>query len=290
MPELPEVETVRRGLEPILAGSAFMAVTARRPDLRFALPVNFARRLAGAGVLALGRRGKYLTADLSTGETLIMHLGMSGRFTVTPAGAGGALRPGGFPVARSTDPAHDHVTFNVEGRQGAARIDYNDPRRFGFMDLAPTATLEQSKHFRAMGPEPLGPLFTPAALRAALAGRKAPLKTALLDQSVVAGLGNIYVCEALWRARLSPGRAAARLTVAAAGRLHEAIQAVLTEAIAAGGSSLRDFAGSDGAPGYFQHKFSVYGRAGEPCLACGAPVRRFVQSGRSSFACHQCQK
>lgn len=290
MPELPEVETVRRGLEPFLAGSTITFVVARRPDLRFPLPGNFVRRLTGAGVNSLGRRGKYMMAGLSTGETLILHLGMSGRFTVVEPGAAMSNRPGDFHFAGSTNAAHDHVSITVEGPAGKARIDYNDPRRFGFMDLVATEALERSAHFAAMGPEPLGPQFTPATLQAALRGKKAPLKAALLDQSVVAGLGNIYVCEALWRARLSPRRAAGRVSQAAVVRLHGAIRTVLEEAIEAGGSSLRDFAASNGAPGYFQHRFSVYGREGQPCPACGAGIRRLVQSGRSSFACHKCQK
>lgn len=288
MPELPEVETVRRGLEPVMSGARIVSAVARRPDLRFPLPPDFARRLAGAEIYALGRRGKYMTAALSTGETLIMHLGMSGRFTVK--GGMAARRPGGFHFAGSTDPAHDHVILSVTGPSGGADIVYNDPRRFGFMDLASTAGLDRCVHFAGMGPEPLGGAFSAEALTSALKGKKSPLKQALLDQSVVAGLGNIYVCEALWRARLSPRRQAGRISAAAAGRLHGAILAVLREAIDAGGSSLRDFAASDGALGYFQHRFSVYGREGEPCPACGAPVRRFVQGGRSSFACGKCQK
>jgi formamidopyrimidine-DNA glycosylase len=256
--------------------------------LRFPLPPDFVRRLTGARISALGRRGKYLTAGLSTDETLIMHLGMSGRFSVT--GAQASRRPGNFHFAASTDPAHDHVIFEVAGGRGRARIIYNDPRRFGFMDLARTAALAQSPHFAAMGPEPLEEGFSASMLRDALAGRRAPLKTMLLDQSIVAGLGNIYVCEALWRSGLSPRRQAGRLSAEAAKRLHEAIRAVLGEAIDAGGSSLRDFAGSDGALGYFQHRFAVYDREGAPCRRCGAPVRRFAQSGRSTFACTKCQK
>jgi formamidopyrimidine-DNA glycosylase len=288
MPELPEVETVRRGLEPFMRGARFERVESRRPDLRFPLPENFAGRLVGAEIAGLGRRGKYLTADLSTGETLIMHLGMSGRFSVRAASAG--RRPGTFHYAGSADPAHDHVIFAVSGPAGQAEVIYNDPRRFGFMDLAPTAELVRCAHFDGMGPEPLGPAFTAKALRAALYGRTTPLKNALLDQSIVAGLGNIYVCEALWRARLSPRRQAGRLSGASAERLHAAIQTVLREAIDAGGSSLRDFAAADGGLGYFQHRFSVYDREGEPCPACGTKVRRFVQGGRSSFACGKCQK
>lgn len=288
MPELPEVETVRRGLEPFMRGARFERVEARRPDLRFPLPEKFAGRLVGAEINGLGRRGKYLTADLSTGETLIMHLGMSGRFSVRARSA--AQRPGTFHFAGSTDPAHDHVIFAVSGPAGPADILYNDPRRFGFMDLANTAELDRCAHFDSMGPEPLDPGFTAKALRAALIGRTAPLKNALLDQSIVAGLGNIYVCEALWRARLSPRRQAGRLSRPSAERLHAAIQAVLQEAIDAGGSSLRDFAAADGGLGYFQQRFAVYDREGEPCPACGAKVRRFVQGGRSSFACGKCQK
>lgn len=288
MPELPEVETVRRGLEPFLVGARVDRVEARRPDLRFPLPAGFTERLTGARMDALGRRGKYLIAALSTGETLIMHLGMSGRFTV--AAAGTARRPGDFHFAGAADPAHDHVTMEVTGDLGKARIVYNDPRRFGFMDLAPTEALERSTHFSGMGPEPLDEAFSAAMLKAALTGRRSPMKAALLDQTVVAGLGNIYVCEALWRAGVSPRRRSGRLSAATAARLHAAIRAVLLEAIEAGGSSLRDFAGSDGALGYFQHRFSVYDREGAPCPRCGAPVRRFVQSGRSTFACGKCQK
>ena len=288
MPELPEVETVRRGLEPYLAGATIVSVVARRPDLRFPLPQDFARRVCGATVKALRRRGKYILLPLSTGEALIMHLGMSGRFTVTNDAA--ARRHGDFHFARATNPAHDHVSIEVNGPAGLARIDYNDPRRFGFMDLAPTDTIEESKHFKGMGPEPLSEGFTAKVLHAALKGRAAPLKAALLDQSVVAGLGNIYVCEALWRAGLSPRRAAARVSGSAAGRLHQAVREVLEESIEAGGSSLRDFAASDGGLGYFQHRFSVYGRAGAPCPRCKGTVRRFPQSGRATFACGKCQR
>jgi formamidopyrimidine-DNA glycosylase len=288
MPELPEVETVRRGLQPFLSGARILKVELRRPDLRFPLPSDFARRLTGAAVDVLGRRGKYLLASLSTGETLVMHLGMSGRFTVT--GSAAVRRPGEFHFAGSTEVAHDHVAIEVQGPAGVARITYNDPRRFGFMDLVATDALSRSRHFEAMGPEPLGAGFTPDALKAALAGRKAPLKAALLDQAVVAGLGNIYVCEALWRAGLAPRRQAGRLSIASAVRLHAAIRSVLADAIEAGGSTLRDFANADGALGYFQHRFSVYDREGEPCLRCGAPVRRFAQAGRSTFACTKCQK
>lgn len=288
MPELPEVETVRRGLAPAMVGATFAKVVARRPDLRFPLPARFSERLCGARVDALGRRGKYLTAALSTDETLIMHLGMSGRFTVTAEKA--TRRPGDFHHANATDPAHDHVAFVLEGPGGRSRIDYNDPRRFGFMDLAPTASLETSPHFKGMGPEPMSDAFTPAALAAALKARSAPIKAALLDQGVVAGLGNIYVCEALFDAGVSPRRRSLSVGRGRLERLHQAIRATLAAAIEAGGSSLRDFAASDGALGYFQHRFKVYDREGAPCPLCAAPVRRIVQSGRSTFYCGKCQR
>ncbi len=288
MPELPEVETVRRGLAPALAGAVFSAVTVRRPDLRFPLPAGFARRLEGAQVETLGRRGKYLTAFLSSGETLIMHLGMSGRFSVSFGDR--RARPGDFHFAAPTDPVHDHVRFEVAGPQGDAAIVYNDPRRFGFMDLVATAALDRSSHFAAMGPEPLGPDFTPDALAVALHGRSAPIKAALLDQSVVAGLGNIYVCEALFEAGVSPRRKSSNVSKLASERLHAAIRMTLVRAIDAGGSSLRDFAGSDGALGYFQHRFKVYDREGEKCPGCSAAVRRIVQSGRSTYFCVKCQR
>ncbi|MFZ5616518.1 MAG: bifunctional DNA-formamidopyrimidine glycosylase/DNA-(apurinic or apyrimidinic site) lyase [Pseudomonadota bacterium] len=280
MPELPEVETVRRGLEPAMAGAVFVAVETRRKDLRFPLPANFARRLEGARVETLGRRGKYLTAALSSGETLVMHLGM----TEAAAGSGPLDR------AARPDPAHDHVSFWMKGPGGKTRIDYNDPRRFGFMDLVETATIDSSAHFGRMGPEPLSRDFTANAFREALKRRSAPLKAALLDQSVVAGLGNIYVCEALFEARLSPRRRASSLTGREADRLHSAICVTLAAAIEAGGSTLRDFAGSDGSLGYFQHRFRVYDREGEACPACAGPVSRIVQSGRSTFYCRKCQR
>jgi len=288
MPELPEVETVRRGLEPAMVGAVFRAVETRRPDLRFPLPPRFAGRLVGATVQSLGRRGKYLTAALSTGETLIMHLGMSGRFTIAASGAG--ARPGAFHHAAATDPAHDHIAFLMDGPGGFLRIDYNDPRRFGFMDLAASAALSSTSHFKDMGPEPTEDGFTPAMLAAALAARRAPVKAALLDQRVIAGLGNIYVCEALFAAGVSPRRPASTLSQTRIARLHGAIRATLAEAILAGGSSLRDFAASDGALGYFQHRFKVYDREGASCPVCKARVRRIVQAGRSTFYCGKCQR
>ena len=286
MPELPEVETVRRGLAPAMEGATFARVEARRPDLRFALPDNFITRLEGARVDSLDRRGKYLIAGLSTGEHLIMHLGMSGRFTVEEGAASG---PKTSLLAEACNPKHDHVVFHLQGPRPAT-VTYNDPRRFGFMDLAPMGGLEASRHFKTMGPEPLGNGFSPAALNAALKGRAAPIKAALLDQQVVAGLGNIYVSEALYRARISPRRKAASVAGSRGDRLYGAIIAVLRDAIEAGGSTLRDFAAADGALGYFQHRFDVYDREGEACRECGAVIRRLVQSGRSTFFCPACQR
>ncbi len=288
MPELPEVETVRRGLAPTLDGAVLRRVEARRPDLRFPFPAGFARRLAGARVQSLDRRGKFLVAPLSTGDALIMHLGMTGRFTVNDGQSG---QPGRFARNHDADPRHDHVVFHLETDAGTdAVITYNDPRRFGFMDLAPYAEIEKSSHFNGMGPEPLGNAFSAETLNAALKGRSTSIKAALLDQRVVAGLGNIYACEALFRARVSPKRRAASVAGRRGERLYAAIVAVLREAIEAGGSTLRDFAGADGVLGYFQHHFDVYGREGEACPACAAPVRRLVQSGRSTFFCSRCQR
>ena len=286
MPELPEVETVRRGLGPAMEGATLTRVETRRPDLRFPLPPRFAQRLEGARIGALDRRGKYLLAALSTGETLIMHLGMSGRFTVEDASA---RRPGGFAQAQECDPKHDHVVFHLEGAV-RSRVTYNDPRRFGFMDLAEPGGLDASRHFAGMGPEPLGNHFSPAVLNAALKGKAAPIKAALLDQRLVAGPGHIYVCEALYRARISPRRKAGSVAGLRGDRLHAAIVEVLRDAIEAGGSTLRDFAAADGALGYFQHRFDVYDREGRACRSCGGTIRRLVQAGRSSFYCPSCQR
>lgn len=289
MPELPEVETVRRGLAPLVEGARVRRIELRRPDLRFPFPEAFARRIEGAAVTALGRRGKYLLAALSSGETLVMHLGMTGRFSIDRDAAQGA-RPGDFYFTAAPDPRHDHVIFELETPAGPARVTFNDARRFGFMDLAPTASLAACVHFAGMGPEPLSDAFTEAAFNAALKDRRTPIKAALLDQGVVAGVGNIYACEALWRARISPRRAAASVAGKRAAQLRGAVRDVLSEAIEAGGSTLRDFAGSDGASGRFQHRFNAYDRAGEPCATCGAPVRRIVQAGRSTFYCGGCQR
>lgn len=292
MPELPEVETVRRGLAPAMEGARFLRVEARRPDLRFPLPADFAARLQGQTVTGLGRRAKYLLADLSSGEVLLMHLGMSGSFRVAKDGA--AATPGDFHYPRSEARAHDHVVFHMSS---GATVTFNDPRRFGFMDIAARADLAEHPLMRSLGPEPLGNAFDARLLAAACAGRTTSLKAALSDQRIVAGLGNIYVCEALHRAHLSPRRKASTLAARSgapsprAERLVEAIRAVLHEAIAAGGSSLRDHRRTDGELGDFQHDFRVYDRAGAPCptRGCGGAIRRIVQGGRSSFFCPRCQ-
>jgi len=286
MPELPEVETVRRGLAPVLVGARLARVEARRPDLRFPLPDGFVQRLTGARIERLDRRAKYLLATLDRDETLVMHLGMSGRFEIT--GVDAAARPGNFALAQPPDPKHAHIVFETEA---GARVTFYDPRRFGYMDLIETAALASHPWFAALGPEPLGCDFDAAYLAAAFAGRRAPVKAALLDQRLIAGLGNIYVCEALHRAGLAPERAAGSITRRKVEALVKAIRAVLAEAIEAGGSTLRDYASADGELGYFQHSFAVYGREGEACLkpGCKGHVERIVQSGRSSFACDRCQ-
>jgi formamidopyrimidine-DNA glycosylase len=293
MPELPEVETVRRGLEPAMVGARIVAVEQRRPDLRFPFPERFAERLQGQEVTSLGRRAKYLLADLSSGEVLIMHLGMSGRFLVNKNGM--SFTPGEFHVETGGERTHDHVVFRLSN---GATIIYNDARRFGFMDLVPRAGLAESRHFRDMGIEPLGNELSGATIARLFHARKAPLKAALMDQRLIAGLGNIYVCEALFRAGLHPEAPAGSLATSKgrprdkAHRLAQAIRDVLTEAVEAGGSTLRDYAQTDGSLGYFQHAFRVYDREGEPCVrpGCGGTVRRLVQSGRSTFFCASCQK
>jgi formamidopyrimidine-DNA glycosylase len=293
MPELPEVETVRRGLAPVLEGARFTRVEQRRPDLRFPFPEGFARRLKGRTVKQLNRRAKYLLACLDDGEVLAMHLGMSGRFVVEHGGA--ATMPGAFVHDAGEGAKHEHVVFTMSN---GAVIRYNDARRFGYMTLIAAGGMNAHPLFKGLGVEPLSPALTPEFLAKRASGRAQPLKALLLDQRVIAGLGNIYVCEALYRARLSPFRPAAVLATktgapsSAARRLAEAIRAVLTEAIAAGGSSLRDYRQADGSLGYFQHTFCVYGREGEPCLGrgCRGVVERVVQNGRSTFYCPSCQK
>lgn len=293
MPELPEVETVRRGLEPAMLGQVLARVEQRRPDLRFPLPEHFVERLTGRRVEGLSRRAKYLIADLDDGEALIMHLGMSGRFVVEASGTP-PTEPGAYYNEIGRHLQHDHVVFHLGS---GARVTYNDVRRFGFMDLLPRAELESSKHFAAMGIEPLGNELSGEVLAKLFAGKLAPLKAALLDQRLVAGLGNIYVCEALFRAGLHPEAAAGTITTPtgrpreAAHALAQIIREVLEEAVAAGGSTLRDFAHADGSLGYFQHRFKVYDREGDPCVTpgCGGLVKRLVQSGRSTFYCERCQ-
>ncbi|HEY1425599.1 MAG TPA: bifunctional DNA-formamidopyrimidine glycosylase/DNA-(apurinic or apyrimidinic site) lyase [Caulobacteraceae bacterium] len=290
MPELPEVETVRRGLEPVLAGARLARVEARRPDLRFPLPDGFVQRLTGARIERLERRAKYLLAPLDRDETLVMHLGMSGRFEIaagTPDAAA-RVRPGDFALAQPPDPKHAHIVFTTEA---GAVVTFYDPRRFGYMDLIATETLGQHPWFAGLGPEPVGCGFDAAYLVKAAAGRAAPIKNLLLDQRVIAGLGNIYVCEALHRAGIAPQRAAGTLPPRKLKALAAAIRDVLAEAIEAGGSTLRDYAAADGSLGYFQHRFRVYGREGEPCLraGCRGRIERIVQAGRSSFACSKCQ-
>jgi formamidopyrimidine-DNA glycosylase len=286
VPELPEVETVRRGLEAAMVGARLAAVEQRRPDLRFPFPERFAERLTGQRVEALRRRAKYLIADLDGADVLVMHLGMSGSFRIEQA-------CGPIPGAGAKNFLHDHVMFDLST---GARIVYNDPRRFGFMQLIPRREFAAHPLFNKIGIEPLGDEFDGAALASLFAGKTISLKAALLDQALIAGLGNIYVCEASHRAGLSPRRAAASLArndgrpSVRATRLARVIREVLNEAMAAGGSSLRDHRQTDGALGYFQHSFRVYGRAGQPCVQCGGLVRRITQAGRATFYCGGCQR
>jgi formamidopyrimidine-DNA glycosylase len=291
MPELPEVETVRLGLVPALEGRIFARVNAKRADLRIAFPENFAGRLTGRRVLTLSRRAKYLLAHLDNGQTLIVHLGMSGRLTIH--GPDAAIKPGGFHHKTADDGSgdgkHDHVVFETDE---GTRIVFTDHRRFGLMTITDTDALSSHALFAGLGPEPLDEAFTPAFLSAVLKGKRTPIKSALLDQRVVAGLGNIYVCEALFRARISPKRLAASVAGERAKRLVPAIKKVLGAAILAGGSSLRDYAKADGELGYFQHHFAVYDREGKPCPAkdCRGKIKRIVQSGRSTYYCPSCQR
>jgi formamidopyrimidine-DNA glycosylase len=292
MPELPEVETVRGGLAPVLEGHRLARVEARRPDLRFPLPENFVQVLTGATVTRLGRRAKYLLATLDREDTLVMHLGMSGRFEIAKPrqeGPEGAAKPGQFHYAPDPDPKHAHIVFETEA---GARVTYYDPRRFGYMALINSATLPLHPWFAGLGPEPLSDAFDADHLKTAFEGRKQGAKTLLLDQRIVAGLGNIYVCEALHRARISPFKPAGAISRARLDRLVLAIRAVLGEAIAAGGSTLRDYAQADGALGYFQHRFRVYDREGRPCPndGCDGVIARKLQAGRSTFHCPVCQR
>jgi len=293
MPELPEVETVRRGLLPALQGHVLRQLLVRRKDLRVAFPARFGERLTGRRVLDVRRRAKFLLADLDGGETLIMHLGMSGRFTIHGPQSP-TVKPGGFHHNTPEDGGgagkHDHVVFETEE---GTRIVYTDHRRFGLMLLAPTPDVETTlQKSGPLGPEPLDDTFTPAVLAAALKGKKTPIKAALLDQRVVAGLGNIYVCEALFYARISPKRLAKTVAGPRCERLVPAIKKVLRDAIKAGGSTLRDYAKADGELGYFQHHFAVYDREGKPCPGkdCKGTILRIVQAGRSTFYCPSCQR
>jgi formamidopyrimidine-DNA glycosylase len=301
MPELPEVETVRRGLQPAMEGAKIVRAETRRKDLRFPFQKDFVARLEGQTVTGLGRRAKYLMADLASGDVLLMHLGMSGSFRVV-AGDGKSA-PGKFHHPRGEERAHDHVVFHMSS---GATVIFNDPRRFGYMKIFARDKIEDEPLLQGLGPEPLGNEFDAAMLARACFNKKTSLKAALLDQRVVAGLGNIYVCEALFRAHLSPRRLAATLATKAgqrkgvaggeptdhAKRLVSAIHAVLNQAIKAGGSSLRDHRQTSGELGYFQHSFQVYDREGKKCESpgCGGIVRRFTQNGRSTFWCPKCQR
>jgi formamidopyrimidine-DNA glycosylase len=295
MPELPEVETVRRGLQPAMEGQRFVKVDVRRGDLRWPLPKDFAARIKGTTLTGLGRRAKYLLADLSSGEVLIMHLGMSGSFHVFKRNDDDDRQLGRYYHERAKHTAHDHVVFHMSS---GAIVTFNDPRRFGSMKLVPRIKLDAEPQLKGLGPEPLGNEFDAAMLARACHGKKTSLKAALLDQRIVAGLGNIYVCEALYRSQLSPTRMASTIAGGSgapnerAARLVEAIKAVLQDAIKAGGSSLRDHRTTDGELGMFQHNFQVYDREGERCRmpGCKGTVKRIVQNGRSTFYCPSCQK
>ena len=294
MPELPEVETVRRGLQPVMEGFLIAKAEARRKDLRFPFQKDFIARLQGQTVTGLGRRAKYLIADLGSGDVLLMHLGMSGSFRVVANEV--AKTPGQFHHPKGDDRTHDHVVFHMSS---GASVIFNDPRRFGYMKIIARHALEAEPLLKGLGPEPLGNEFDAAMLATACANKKTSLKAALLDQRVVAGLGNIYVCEALFRAHLSPRRLAATLAAKKtaeptdhAKRLVNAIHTVLNQAIKAGGSSISDHRLTSGELGYFQHDWTVYGREGEACRRCAAPtpVRRLTQAGRSTFYCARCQR
>ena len=293
MPELPEVETVRRGLQPTMEGAEIAKVEVRRPDLRFPFPPEFSDKLEGRRIVSVGRRAKYLLIHLDRDPVLIGHLGMSGSFRIERDGD--AAVPGVFHHERSKLAAHDHVVFHLSTTSGPARVVFNDPRRFGFMLFAEAAALGTHPMLAGLGIEPTGNALDGQVLAELFSGKRAPLKAALLDQRLIAGLGNIYVCEALWRAGLSPRRQAGSIVSrsgARTERLAEAIRSVIAEAIAAGGSSLRDYVQADGSLGYFQHAFSVYDREGAPCAKplCEGSISRIVQAGRSTFYCPACQR
>ncbi len=296
MPELPEVETVRRGLAPAMEGAKIDRLELRRKDLRFPFPENFSVALEGKCIEALGRRAKYLLIHIQGGLTVIAHLGMSGSFRIEDAHGDSA--PGQFHLERVKNEKHDHVIFHLDSNNGPVRVIYNDPRRFGFMLMTDATAIGDHPMLKNLGPEPTGNSLSDEYLASVFANKKQPLKSALLDQANIAGLGNIYVCEALYRAGISPTRAAASL-VTRSGKptarltlLEEAIRTVIAEAIESGGSSLKDHIQADGSLGYFQHHFAVYDREGEPCRTdgCGQPIKRLVQAGRSTFYCAKCQK
>jgi formamidopyrimidine-DNA glycosylase len=296
MPELPEVETVKRGLQPVMEGSTILAVDQNRPDLRFPFPEQFAKRLTGRHIVALERRAKYLIAHLDDGLGLISHLGMSGSYRIEHED--GSNMPGAFHHDRSKNAAHDHVVLHLDTKDGKRRIIYNDPRRFGFMLFSEPGKLNAHPLIKDLGTEPTGNRLDGSLLAKLFANKAAPLKAALLDQKLIAGLGNIYVCEALWRAELSPSRMAGSISgengtaTDMSRRLATSIRSVIGDAINAGGSSLKDYRQADGALGYFQHSFSVYDREGQPCprKGCHGTVTRMVQSGRSTFYCPVCQQ
>ena len=283
MPELPEVETVKAGIAPVMEGQIIARADVNRPDLRWPFPERMAARLNGQRVLGLRRRSKYILVDLASAETLLIHLGMSGRMLVSGHKVGDFHHPHPAPAK------HDHVVLHM---QNGARITFNDARRFGAMDLMQTAAQEDHWLIRDLGPEPLGNTFNESYLVERFKGRNTPVKSALLDQRIVAGLGNIYVCEVLFRAGIHPARKAGKISAKRVASLVPLIRDVLSEAIAAGGSSLRDYRQSDGELGYFQHVFQVYDRAGADCVTpgCNTQIHRIVQSGRSSFFCPQCQR
>jgi formamidopyrimidine-DNA glycosylase len=292
MPELPEVEIMRRGLAPAMEGASFAAITLNRADLRFAFEPDFAARLQNERVIRLSRRAKYIVAETGSGLALAMHLGMTGRFTIQRSAAGGGETPGAFYYDYDADPRHDHVIFVMSS---GAIIRYNDVRRFGYMTLLAPGFMLEHPHFKDLGVEPLSEALSAAYLQQRAEGKAQQLKAFLLDQRVIAGLGNIYVCEALFRAGLPPeakagALAAGKRGTAAAKRLSASIKAVLADALLAGGSSIRDYRHADGAGGSFQEKFDVYGLAGQPCHnSCGSSIERKVQQGRSTFFCPRCQ-
>jgi formamidopyrimidine-DNA glycosylase len=299
MPELPEVETVRRGLAPAMEGASIRRLHLGRPDLRFPFPQDFATLIEGKTIISLARRAKYLLIELEGGLTIVAHLGMSGSFRIEAEADEGEDKkvPGTFHYPRSKDGKHDHVVFHLDKGEERVCVIYNDPRRFGFMHLVERNKLDLYPAFAELGPEPTGNALSADYLASRFQGKSQPLKSTLLDQKVIAGLGNIYVCEALWRARLSPLRAAGTLVTKTGGPtpqlivLTEKIRDVISDAIAAGGSSLRDHIQTDGTLGYFQHSFSVYDQEGQPCRTpgCGGTVERVVQAGRSTFYCAACQ-